>query len=93
MTDDYKLNMTVTPTLVCKNLMNKKTNSVTDNVITEMELIFGEISFIVNESLMNAIIDAYNDLQVKSVTIEGTEKIKQLAESDYNNGQLKLTTI
>lgn len=66
--------------------MNKKTQTATDNVITDMELLFGEVSFILNETQMESIIDNYNALKAVNITIEGKDKVIQVAESDYNNG-------
>lgn len=71
MTDDYKLNLSVKPTLVCKNLINKKPNSTNnstpDNYISDIELIFGDITFKLNETQMDEIIDKYDELKEAQV--------------------------
>lgn len=35
---------------------------------------------------MESIIDNYNALKAVNITIEGKDKVIQVAESDYNNG-------
>lgn len=77
MTDHYEINLIVVPTLICKNLINSKPNtSNPDNYISAMEAIFGDVTFSLNETQMNTIITAYDNLLESSVVITGESQVK-----------------